>query len=796
MEDNKTQAAASVEDTDGRSAPVSSKTDDTGQSGSEGTEQRREQPEDGGAQQADDGGSTDGATATNNNSGTEHGNQADRILVEGMQEIEISDGSSNGGLKPPPLKATGAPAEASYSAAGSAEQQEKPRSPGRRPLSPNAIGIVRTSSKSPATTHPLQGGTGAGAGDGRGSAVSSPKGRSFESADRTAAAAPMTSIAASSASAVGRAPASRVAGGEISESEEDDDDPVLAYEEEQRRRFRLAEQRRVQKEQLAQRCVSSEDIETMRSGLYNARESRNATELRILNGKYPDGLRGSLFMVGPGSLDISYNVQGELEQSTRAFTFGNLMDALPLVTKISFDPNAGSGSGAIVHRSRLVAGHMASRIQTEHGINARIPGSLYQSESNQTVLTRFMPRQTYPITAESDCCSQSVQLFVPLQGSSQNIVCTNHTGALQNIDPVDLRPRAIVETKQINGAFACSLSCPHMQHDANTREHFMVLQDVGFRSTTYSVVSVSEAHPDGYVVATFTAQPSVLHSFSLTRDYVVVPVYPYQAPVGGPGYRWSDSLLETLEFDRTRPVVFYVISREYRRVHCVYKAPAFFAMHQINAVQEPAADDSVAIDCIAYEDDAVLRRLRIDSLRRASAGFAIPSAQIRRYRLQRITMEAQHYVPGGLRMASVPAAHVLVLRNEPAELPSVSPAFVGKPYTYLYGVSHLDRLLRRGEGLAGTGPGSTMYNCLVKLNVADPAEPPRIWSRNHCLPSEPVFVPRSDAEDDGYVVSVFFDSMRIASCLLVLDAATFEEILIAQLPSPVPVSFGHAKFAI
>ncbi|KAJ2587341.1 hypothetical protein EV177_009615, partial [Coemansia sp. RSA 1804] len=160
MEDSKTQAAAGVEDTDGLSAPVSPKAHDTGQGGGDRTEQPQERAEDDGD--------------------TEHRNQADSILMEGMQEIAISDdsSSSSGGQKPPPLKATGAPAEASYAAAGSAEQQEKPRSPGRRPLSPNAIGIVRMSSKSPATTHPLQGGTSAGAGSGRGSAASSPKGRS------------------------------------------------------------------------------------------------------------------------------------------------------------------------------------------------------------------------------------------------------------------------------------------------------------------------------------------------------------------------------------------------------------------------------------------------------------------------------------------------------------------------------------------------------------------------------------------------------------------------------------------
>ncbi|KAJ1664808.1 hypothetical protein IW140_005593 [Coemansia sp. RSA 1813] len=715
---------------------------------------------------------------TSNTSSTKNQRgQIDSMLADGLQEVDISEGNSGDSNPRTKVSSDDTPAQGT--------KQDAPRSPGRRPLSPNAISIMRTSSKLPATSHPLQ--------DsehdvGPSSSVSTPKRVSFES---TAGRISVTNQG--SHRTPGTAPANRSDIAEVSESEEDD--PFEAQEEENRRRFRLAEQRRLQKEQLAQKCVSPEEMETMRSGLYNARESPNPIELRVLNGSFPDGLRGSLVMVGPGRFDISYNVQGELEQSTRVFTFGNLMDALPLLTKITFDPNAKT----IVHRSRLIAKHMAGRIQSEHGINAKHPGSLYMSDSNQTVLTKFIPRPTYHPTAEGDCCSQSVQLFVPLQGSSQNIVCTNHTGALQNIDPVDLRPRAVVETKAINKAFACTLSSPHMQYDSDTREHFTVLQDVGFRSTTYSVVSISEAHPNGYVVATFSAQASVLHSFSITQDYIIVPVYPYEVPVGGPGYRWSDSLLETLEFDRSQYVLFYVISREYRRVHCAYKAPAFFALHQINAVQETAAD-SVSIDCIAYEDDTILRRLRIDSLRKANAGFAIPSAQIRRYQLQRVTMEAQRYISGA-QLANIPPALPMVLRSEPAELACIGPAFSGKRYTYVYGVSHVDRL--RGADAGPGSPtyaqaaGSTVYNCLVKLNIADATEAPKVWSRKHCHPSEPVFVPRSsDKEDDGYVVTVFFDSMRIASCLLVLDAATFQEILIAQLPSPVPFSFGHAKFAI
>ncbi|KAJ2552587.1 hypothetical protein EV175_003256, partial [Coemansia sp. RSA 1933] len=683
------------------------------------------------------------------------------VLADRMQEIDLSD-SNVGDSK---AKDSSAPPAAAAETATQSVGQTSPRSP----LSPSAIGIVRTSSKSPATSHPLQDNENAA---GSSSPASIPKKVSFESS--TAGNVPGTSQGSR-----GRA-ANRVEVAEVSSSE--DDDPVEAHEEGHRRRFRLAEQRRLQKEQLAQKCVSSEEMETMRSGLYNARECVEETELRVLNGAFPEGLRGSLVMVGPGQLDISYSVQGELEQSTRTYTFGSLLDALPLLTRISFD----ASTQRITHRSRLIAKHVAGRIQTEHGVSARKPGALYMSDSNQTVLARFMPRPAIRATAEGDCCSQDVQLSMPLLGSTRDIVCTNHAGALQTINGADLRPREIVETRQINKAFACSLSCPHMQYDADTREHLTVLQDVGFRSATYSVVAISDAQPDGYVVATFTAQASVLHSFAVTRDYVIVPVYPYAAPVGGPAYRWDDSLLTTLEFDRSQPAVFYVISREYRRVHCAFRAPAFFALHQINAVQDAAAD-TVAIDCIAYEDDTVLRRLRIDALRKASASFAIPSAQLRRYQLPHITMEAQRYVAGA-SVARFPPAQPMALRSEPAELACISPAVAGKPYTFAYGISHVDRLRCTDAGSAAyaQAAGSTVYNCLVKLNVADADAAPLVWSRKHCHPAQPVFVPRSSSEDDGYLVTVFFDSMRIASCLLVLDAATFNEVLIAQLPSPVP----------
>ncbi|KAJ2601934.1 hypothetical protein H4R99_002839 [Coemansia sp. RSA 1722] len=567
----------------------------------------------------------------------------------------------------------------------------------------------------------------------------------------------------------------------------DGDSEVEDAEERQRRLFRLAEKRRQHKERMSQTVVSSEEIEVMRSGLSSARECVSPVELRIINGAYPEGLRGSLYCVGPGRFEVAYNVQRELEQATRTFGFGHIMDTLPLLSKVSFDPKATS----ITYRSRLIAKQAASRIQMEHGINTKVPGALYMSDTNQTFLNKFIPKASHYTTPEGESCGQDIQLFMPLQGTNQTVVCTNHVGALQNIDPVDLHPRAIVELKDVNPEFKGSLSCPHMQYDSNTREHFTVLQDVAFRSTTYTVVAISESQPEGYVVASFVAQASVLHSFAVTQDYVIVPVYPYTAPIGGVSYRWSDSLLETLTFDNSRPTHFYVISREYRRVQCVYQAPAFFAMHQINAVQEMATD-SLSIDLVAYENDAVLRRLMINDLRKPSADFLIPSGFARRYQLGGITMEATKFVESKGRQSLLPPAHSLLLRNEPVELARINPMVAMRPYTYLYGLGHVERL----QGLPAHVASTTMYNCIVKLDVNDASKRPLVWSRKHCYPSEPVFVPHSDKEDDGFVISIFFDSMRITSCLLVLEAKTLKELMIAQLPSAVPLSFGHAKFSI
>ncbi|CAF3298931.1 unnamed protein product, partial [Rotaria sp. Silwood2] len=97
------------------------------------------------------------------------------------------------------------------------------------------------------------------------------------------------------------------------------------------------------------------------------------------------------------------------------------------------------------------------------------------------------------------------------------------------------------------------------------------------------------------------------------------------------------------------------------------------------------------------------------------------------------------------------------------ELPHINPKFTGKPYRYTYAIR------------ATTG---RLLDSLIKLD-AQSKEQVGLWKEECKSPSEPIFVPRPDAnydqEDDGVVLLVVLDKQAKQSFLLVLDGITFKE---------------------
>jgi carotenoid cleavage dioxygenase-like enzyme len=72
-----------------------------------------------------------------------------------------------------------------------------------------------------------------------------------------------------------------------------------------------------------------------------------------------------------------------------------------------------------------------------------------------------------------------------------------------------------------------------------------------------------------------------------------------------------------------------------------------------------------------------------------------------------------------------------------------------------------------------------------------------IWHLAGLYPGEPVFVPTPSptAEDDGVLLSVVLDLDKDRSFLLVLDAASLNELARAAAPHAIPFHFHGNYFA-
>jgi carotenoid cleavage dioxygenase-like enzyme len=130
-------------------------------------------------------------------------------------------------------------------------------------------------------------------------------------------------------------------------------------------------------------------------------------------------------------------------------------------------------------------------------------------------------------------------------------------------------------------------------------------------------------------------------------------------------------------------------------------------------------------------------------------------------------------------------------------------------FTTLASETRVDALPLRGVvpdwlkgSLVRTGPGrfevgertsGDFLDSLVKLDLERRAT--SSWYEEGCYPGEPIFVERPAAtqEDDGAILSVVLDTRRGASFLLILDAATFQEVGRAEAPHHIPFGF-HGSY--
>jgi beta,beta-carotene 9',10'-dioxygenase len=249
-------------------------------------------------------------------------------------------------------------------------------------------------------------------------------------------------------------------------------------------------------------------------------------------------------------------------------------------------------------------------------------------------------------------------------------------------------------------------------------------------------------------------EPAYMHSFGLTKRWLALVefplvVNPISIPLSGRPY------IENYRWKPERGTKITLIDRSSGEATGPFETDPFFCFHHVNAYEE---NGSVVVDACTFEDAQIIQDLYLDRLR---AGKPIARAELRRFRIELSSRRvATEQLAEGLELPRINYAR----HNE-------------RPYRYVWGIDQKTGWLDR----------------IVKVDVAE--RHTIEWREEGCSPGEPVFVaaPDGEAEDDGVLLSVVFDSRSGRSFMLVLDASDLSEVARAAAPHHIPYGF-HGQF--
>jgi beta,beta-carotene 9',10'-dioxygenase len=327
--------------------------------------------------------------------------------------------------------------------------------------------------------------------------------------------------------------------------------------------------------------------------------------------------------------------------------------------------------------------------------------------------------------------------------------------------PVEFDPKTLAtlgKPKWPDKAADGQVTTAHPHYDYATDEMVNYTAHFGPR-TTYRVYAAGQVGAPRRLIGSLPVkQPAYMHSFGMSERYVVLAenplvVNPMSMPLS------KKAFIDNYDWRPERGTRFIVIDRHSGELRGIYEAEPFFCFHHVNSFER---DGELVVDLIAYDDPSVIHKLDLANLR-----------------------AAEQMIQTSLRRYVVPLAGGSVRREDLA--PGLSPELPRinyrrnnmRDYRWMYAVAN--------------SPDGDWIDQIVKADVT--TGDVKRWSEAGCYPGEPLFVERPGAtdEDDGVILSVVLDARSERSFLLMLDAATFEEVARAEAPHHIPFGF-HGQY--
>ncbi|KAI8333229.1 putative carotene oxygenase [Blakeslea trispora] len=569
----------------------------------------------------------------------------------------------------------------------------------------------------------------------------------------------------------------------------------------------------------------------------------------MLDGYIPEWIEGVMYRSGSGR----YNV---LLDNGDTFHIGHPFDGLAMLHRFEIDGK----TQTIKYNSR----------HTSHGVERRI------GERDPTLLT-FGPDPCKTIFGrmqtvyhhiskfgtnaalqehdpEFDMVNVTVTPNFPLGEALEKetgvkrgeaVVVKRDADTLQLVDSESLKPLKMFTYNHVSKKLQGQLCASHHQYDEETDEYVNFMVKLGpFPTFQTFTLGPYLPHPEqkeqvpapearlhqpiwrhlGAWKTMEALKPSYIHSFSMTKNYIVIPNFPYYYSFGGLSAIYYSSAYQTFYWDETRHTLFHVIDRHTGHHVATYEADPCFSFHTANAWDEEVElpgggkERVIFMDYCMYENTDIVdasfelgktptgkldldkvqpARFRFDKLTDHKTEHQIAPSQLRRYRLGRVPVakpDADKWSPSWsdsfnfgkwTQFNKRRVASYTVIGHD-IEMPRFNPRYNLKPYRYCWGVCESQHAPSYASG--------AVVNGLIKLDLNHPYLGPntseessaKIWDQPGCSCAEPIFIPNPDAleEDDGVVMSIVNAVLEDGSesCfLLILDAATMKELARATL---------------
>ncbi|KAI8647630.1 putative carotene oxygenase [Parasitella parasitica] len=562
-----------------------------------------------------------------------------------------------------------------------------------------------------------------------------------------------------------------------------------------------------------------------------------------LEGQIPSWVHGIMYRSGSGK----YNI---LLDNGDTFHIGHPFDGLAMLHRFEINGK----TQTVKYNSR----------HTSHGVERRI------GQRDPTLLT-FGPDPCKTIfgriqsvyhhiskfgsnaaiqenDAEFDMVNVTVTPNFPLGADLENetgikrgeaLVVKRDANTLQLVDPESLKPLKMFTYGHVSKQLQGQLCASHHQYDEDTDEYVNFMVKLGPFPTfqTFSLGPYMPSPPGekeampapeprlhqpiwrhlGAWKTMEALKPSYIHSFSMTKNYIIIPNFPYYYSFGGLSAIYYSSAYQTFYWDETRHTLFHVVDRHTGHHVATYEADPCFSFHTANAWDEEVElpggrkERVIYMDYCMYENTDIVDasfelgktptgQMDLDQVKPARYIFdkntahkkehQIAPSQFRRYRLGQVpvakfgdaswTPSWSNAFSNITKFNKRRVASYTIIGHD-LEMPRFNPRYSMKPYRFCWGVCESRHAPSYASG--------SVVNGLIKLDLenvylgrnTDDESSAKIWDEPGSSCAEPIFVPSPDGqdEDDGVVMSIVNTTLedgRESCFLLILDACSFEEI--------------------